>query len=86
MPSPRADRSRGCRDSSIGATSTLAIGETQGNKNDPSGAAASVGLSSFPVTFAYTTSADGTITGGNQPLQAATDPAGLLNLCCRPAS
>ncbi|WP_441785324.1 DUF7507 domain-containing protein [Leifsonia sp. 2MCAF36] len=63
----------------LGATNDLAVGESIGNKNNPSGTPAVAGLSSIPITLAYTTAADGSITGGNQPTSAASDPGQLLN-------
>ncbi|QIG39556.1 DUF11 domain-containing protein [Microbacterium sp. 4R-513] len=64
---------------SNGSSTNMAIGEGQGNKNTAAPEPAVSGLTSAPVTFAYTTSADGSITGGNQPPQAAADPGGLLD-------
>lgn len=61
------------------ASTDPAIGETLGNKNTGTPQPATSGLTSAPVTFAYTTAADGSLTGGNQPARAAADPGHLLN-------
>ena len=60
-----------------GSNADTATPESKGNKNTAAPEPATSGLTSAPVTFAYTLDSDGYITGGNQPASGDDDPSGL---------